>query len=111
MSRVMFFIALKIVEVGGAFAVFTGLSFAHRWVATTRLGDGVCLKQGDVDLFCREIGFWYDGLMGLFGLLFVGIVLFICGLIITGLYSLIKKNWEWSGNIEGQRDLNRKKRR
>ena len=99
MNRVMIFIGLKIAEIGGTLAVFTGLSFAHRWVATTRLGDWGCIQQGKTRFLCREIGFWWDGLIGFWVLLSVAFALVLCALALAGLWCLIKKNWEWSGTI------------
>lgn len=95
MKRIILFVLLKVVEVGGfAFTCYL-LSLYGYWVDTLIAGDSDNLISHSIGgfLFSIVVGAAIGivmPMMGLFVLLFVGYII----------YLIILKNWEWTGRFK-----------
>ncbi|HDZ13624.1 hypothetical protein LCGC14_1821160 [marine sediment metagenome] len=99
MKRILVFLGLKVSEIAGAFGVFALLSFAHGWLATTKIGPP--LLAFFESPFCEPgLSFWINGLMGIIVFFLLGFFpLVIIAIVATLAYALISKNWEWAERI------------
>lgn len=84
--RILKFIGLKILELGGATLVIYLLSFYHDWVIP------FIAKEESLEVQLNMS--WIErGLLGTFLLIFPLAILFVIGVL---LFFWIQKNWEWS---------------
>ena len=94
MKRIILFVFLKIVEVGGfGFACYL-LSLYGYWIDTF-IGDSDNLISHNVG------GFLFSIITGaILGIMLPVMILLILFLVGCGIYFLILKNWEWAGRIK-----------
>lgn len=84
--RILKFIGLKILELGGATLIIYLLSFYHDWIIPFMASEESLEAQLNMSWIVR-------GLLGIILLILPLAILFVIG---VSLFFWIQKNWEWS---------------